>query len=127
MKRSVLFDMNSETCFLLLVVIVWKCEYFFIYLFIYFFLPNVLLLYALGFHACILWPLGWLWLKSNLVYIWFFWSFSLQLFTIWFRLKRAGQLNGWVSLVHLEWYRKWKWNSSTTLSKIQIIDKVNVT
>ena len=48
MKVSVLFVMKSETCLLLLVVIVRKCEYFFI-----FFCPNFLLLYALGFHACI--------------------------------------------------------------------------
>ena len=27
-KVSVLFDMKSETCLLLLVVIIWKCEYF---------------------------------------------------------------------------------------------------
>ena len=52
MKESILFDMKSETCLLLLIVIAWKCEYF-----LNFWL-NVLLLYALGFHACIFWPLG---------------------------------------------------------------------
>ena len=52
MKVSILFDMKSETCLLLLIVIAWKCEYF-----LNFWL-NVLLLYALGFHARIFWPLG---------------------------------------------------------------------
>ena len=68
---SVLFDMESETSLVLLVGIVWKCEYF-------------------------------------------------------FRLKRAGQLNGWVPLVHLARIVKWKWNSSNTLSKSQVIENVNV-
>ena len=60
MKESVLFDMKSETCLLLLVEIIWKCEYFI------FLAKCFLLLYALGFHACIFWPLGWLWLKTIL-------------------------------------------------------------
>ena len=98
MKVSVLFDIKSETCFLLLVVIDWKCEYFFI------FWPNVLLLYASGFHAYILWPLGWLWLKNHLIYIWFFEVFPCNSFLPDFRLKKDGQLNSWVTVVHLDWY-----------------------
>ena len=40
---------------------------------------------------------------------------------------RAGQLNGWVPLVHLDCYHfKSRWNSSSTLSKRQIIEKFNV-
>ena len=76
---------NQTKFLLLLVVIVWNCEYFCIYLFI--FLPNVLLLYALGFHTCIFWPLGWLWLNNNFIYRWFSWSFSLQFFPAWFPVE----------------------------------------
>ena len=44
-----------------------------------------------------------------------------------FRLKRAEQFNGWVPLVQLDWYHfQWKWNSSCTLSKRQIIENVDV-
>ena len=117
-----------------------------------FFWPNVLLLYALGFYACIFWPLGWLWSKNNFIKIWFSWSSSLQLFPAWIQVEksfflkkervagreelqgrasrksgRAGQLNGWVPLVHLDCYHfKSRWNSSSTLSKRQIIEKFNV-
>ena len=119
MKESVLFDMKSETCLLLLVVIVWKCEYFI------FLAKCFLLLYALGFHACIFWPLGWLWLKTILSVSDFLETFPCNSSLPDFRLKRAGQLNGWVPLVHLDWYHfKWKWNSSSTLRKWQIIENV---
>ena len=118
MNVSVLFHMKCEKVF---AIVGSNCLK--VWILFYFFWPNVFLLYALGFHAYIVWPLGWCWLKNNFVYIWFSWSFSLPDF----RLKRAGQLNGWVPLVHLDWYHfKWKWNSSSTPSKRQIIEKVNV-
>ena len=69
------------------------------------------------------WPLEWLSLKKNFFYIWFSWSFSCNSFLSDFRLKRAGHLNGWVPLIHLDRYHfKWKRNSSSTLSKRHIID-----
>ena len=114
MKVSVLFDINLKNCSLLLVVIVLKWEYFLN------FLAKCFFTVCFRF-SCML---GWLWLKNNFVYIWFFGSFSLQLFSARFRLKRVGQLNGWFFLVHLDWYKfKWKWNSSSTLSKWQISEK----
>ena len=89
-KVSVLFDMESETCLVLLVGIVWKCEYFFI------FWPNTFYFVTACFRfSCMyFWPLGWLWLKDNLVYIWFFKAFPCNSSLPDFRLKRAGQLNG---------------------------------
>ena len=73
LKLSILLDMKSEKVFTIVYSNFWKWEYFLI------FWSNVLLLYALGFHACIFWPLGWLWLKNNFVYIWFSFSFSSNL------------------------------------------------
>ena len=93
MKVSVLFDMKYETCLLLLVVTDWN---FLARIFVCFFfcccccfLPNVSLLYASGFHACIFLPLGQLWLKNNIVYIWFSWSFSLLLFPASFQVEKS--------------------------------------
>ena len=66
-------------------------------------------------------------IKKNFIWIWFSWSFSMQLFPAWFQVEKSWQLSGWVPLVLLDWYHfKWKWNSSSTLSNIQIIEKVNV-
>ena len=56
---------------------------------LFYFWPNVFLLCALGFQACIVWPLGWLWLKKKFVYVWLSWSFSPQLFLAWFRVEKS--------------------------------------
>ena len=120
MKESELFDMKSETCLLLLVVIVWKCEYFFIFLAKCFFI-TVWFRFSCMYFLTIRMAL----IKNNFVCIWFSWNFSLQLFPAWFQVEKAGQLNSWVPLFHLDWYHfKWKWNSSSTLRKRQIIEKV---
>ena len=60
----------------------------------YFFGQMFLLLYALGFHACIFLPLGWLWLKTILSISDFLETFPCNSSLPDFRLKRAGQLNG---------------------------------
>ena len=42
-----------------------------------------------------------------------------------FRLKKAGELNSCVPLLNLDWYHfTWKWNSSSTLNKRKIVEKV---
>ena len=106
---SVMFDMKSDTCFLLSVVIVQKCEYFsktfwlnflLLYAFVgsnymkvwnlFYFVAQIFCYYMLiRFSARIFWPLGWFWLKDNLVYIWFSWSFSLQLFPARFQVEKS--------------------------------------
>ena len=91
-KVSALLDMKCETCLLLSVVIVWNCEYFFF--------AKCFVTICFRFSCMFFWPLGWLWLKDNLAYIWFFKAFPCNSSLPDFRLKRVGQVNGWVPLVH---------------------------
>ena len=71
LKLSILLDMKPEKMLTIgsNCLKVWRLFYFFGQMFYY-------ILYALCFHACIFFPLGWLWLKNNFGYIWFSWSFS---------------------------------------------------
>ena len=93
MKVSVLFDMKYETCLLLLVVIDWN---FLARIFVCFFFV-VVVVFCQMFHYCMLQvfmhvfflPLGQLWLKNNIVYIWFSWSFSLLLFPASFQVEKS--------------------------------------
>ena len=91
LKMSVLFHMKSETRFLLLAVIVWKCEYFFN------FLAKCFIIVCFRFSCMyFFWPLGWLWLIKKFVYIWFSWTFSLQLFPALFQVEKSGTAQ-WLS------------------------------
>ena len=44
-----------------------------------------------------------------------------------FMQRATRQLNGWITLVHLDWYRlRWKLNSTSTMNKRKITENVNV-
>ena len=120
MRVSVLLDMKSETYLLSLVVIAWKGEYFFIFLAKCF--NTVCFRFSCMYFLTIRIAL----IKEQYcLYLTLFEVFPCYSFLPDCMLKRAGQLNGWVPMFHLECYQsKWKWNSSRTLSKRQIIEKV---
>ena len=109
----VLFDMQSEKAFY---IVGSNCLNVRI---LFNFLTKCFFTVYFKFSCFFFWPLRWLWLENNFVYICLSWSFSLQLFS-----ASVGHLNNWVSLVYLDWYHfRWKWNSSNTQSKRQIIEK----
>ena len=80
MKLSVLFDLKSETCLLLLVAIVWKCEYFFI------FFVTACFRFSCKYFLTIRMTM----IKKAIWSIFdFFLSFSLQFFPAWFQAEKS--------------------------------------
>ena len=88
-----MFDMKSETCFLLLVVIVWKCEYFFFAKCFVTICFRFSCMYFLTIRMALI-------KRQSDLYLIFLKLFSATDL----RLKRAGQINGLVALVHSDWY-----------------------